>query len=92
MGESLRDFAATECTRRFGEAERLRSVEGTLYRWIVPCADGRKVRITLDSPEFPHLAHFLISDSKASVMLAAETCRTRDDLLALLDRLEAVRG
>jgi hypothetical protein len=91
MGESLREFAAAECERRFGQAERLRSVDGLLYRWVVVCADGRKVRITLDSPEFPSMAHFLVSDPRAPIVLAAETCRTPDDVLALLDRLEESR-
>ena len=92
MAESLREFAAAAFGRAFGEPERLRSSDGTLYRWRIDCADGRKVRVTLDSPEFPDMAHFLISDTKAAMLLAAETCRTRDDVLALLKRLEDARG
>jgi hypothetical protein len=89
----MRDFAAAECARRFGEPERFPTVDGILYRWVVTCADGRKMRITLDSPEFPTMAHFLVSDTRSATMLSAETCRTRSDVLALLDRLElAKRG
>jgi hypothetical protein len=82
----LREFAAAAFTEAFGEPERFRSVDGTLYRWMVK-HPGRTIRITLDSPEFPDLAHFLISDTKAQLRVAAETCRTRDDVLALLERL-----
>jgi hypothetical protein len=88
MEQPLREFAAENCTKRFGEPERLRSSDGTLYRWAYICDDGRKIRLTLDSPEFPYLAHFLISDPKAAVMLTAETCRTPEDVLALLTKIE----
>jgi hypothetical protein len=83
----LREFAATTFIEAFGEPEKFRTIDGTLYRWILKCAGGRKVRVTLDSPEFPDLAHFLISDNKAVVRLTAETARTRGDVLALLERL-----
>jgi hypothetical protein len=87
---SLRDFAAAKFTEAFGEPERFRTMDGTLYRWVVKRSD-QIIRITLDSPEFPDTAHFLISDNKATIRLAAETCRTRDDVLALLESLRATR-
>ncbi len=83
----LRDFAAAAFIEAFGEPEKFRTVDGTLYRWVLMCRDGRKLRITLDSPEFPDLAHFLISDTRAAVRLAAETARTEEDVRLLLARL-----
>jgi hypothetical protein len=86
---SLRDYAAEVFTDAFGEPERFRTVDGTLYRWVAKGAD-RTIRITLDSPEFPDVAHILISDTRAAVRLSAETCRTRDDVAALLRKLREV--
>lgn len=83
----LREFAAGLFTEAFGEPEKFRTIDGTLYRWVFRCRDGRKMRVTLDSPEFPELAHFLISDTKATVRLVAETSRTEEDVQALLRRL-----
>lgn len=86
---ALREFAAARFTEAFGEPEKFRTIDGTLFRWTIVCEDGRKIRITLDSPEFPDLAHFLISDTKAAIRLTAETARTEDDVVALLTQLRA---
>ena len=88
----LREQTREMFTAAFGEPEKMPTVDGILFRWIVKC-EGRTVRITLDSPEFPELAHFLISDTRAVVRLAAETCRSREDVEQLLDQIKiACRG
>lgn len=83
----LREYAAAIFTEAFGEPEQFRTTDGTLFRWVVPTNSGDKLRITLDSPEFPEMAHFLLSDPKAATRLMAETCRTEGDVRALLDQL-----
>jgi hypothetical protein len=50
----------------FGEPEVTTVKSGDIFRWTL--SRGRKAMpmfITVDSPEFPHLAHILISDGSA---------------------------
>jgi hypothetical protein len=88
MSESqLRDQAAQIFIEAFGEPERLNTVDGIVYRWRLDAADGDTIRITLDSPEFPNSAHFLVSDPKALIRLAAQACSTKAEVLSVRDQI-----
>lgn len=85
--KKLRDIATAMFIKAFGEPERLQTVEGTVYRWRLDTADGDTIRITLDSPEFPSSAHFIISDAQALIRLAAQSCSTVEEVQAILEQI-----
>lgn len=90
---ALREYAARAFTEAFGEPEQHMTADGILFRWRLGSADGQTIRITIDSPEFPTMAHILISDPIAVVRLSAETCRTESEVEALIRQLKArLRG
>jgi hypothetical protein len=61
----------------FGEPQTIPTIDGPLYRWVIPARDGSTLRLTIDSPEFPGLAHVLISDARnMSNPVGTNTIRT----------------
>jgi hypothetical protein len=84
---SLLEYAAKRFTDAFGEPQEIPTSAGFLYRWVIDCGPERELRLLLDAPEGADSAHVLISDTAAPVRVSAETIRTEDGVLALVERL-----
>lgn len=84
---SFRDQAVSSFEDAFGPPQIVQTVDGPLFRWVLRSSDGSHIRITIDSPEFPQIAHVLVSDRTAAQLVTSSTLREMDEVYELIRRL-----
>ena len=87
---SFRQKVIDKFIAALGEPETATVSSGTLYRWVLQRGPyAMSMFITIDSPEFPEMAHVLISDgvAHAGEPLVAVSVYTLDDADVLLKRI-----
>jgi hypothetical protein len=87
MGRTFRERATDRFIAAFGEPAVSPTPDGPLFRWILKAADGTTVRLTLDSPEFPDMAHIVVSDPKAVPRVASLSMRTLEETEAIIGQI-----
>lgn len=85
----FREQALARLTAAFGKPTVVQVAEGEIYRWVLARPFGVDLHVTLDSPEFPDLAHLIVSDPKAGPLdpIASLTMRTLPEVDAVVERL-----
>ena len=88
--KSLRDQVIEKFVATLGKPEITEVKLGQIYRWTLD-RGGRymNVYVTVDSPEFPHLAHIMVSDGASHQVNPIETFTvfTHDEADTLLERI-----
>lgn len=91
MAASFRDQVIKLFTEKLGEAEQLDSKAGPIFRWTLQRGPyDVAMFITIDSPEWPDMAHVMISDATnfQADPVISNTLYTIEEAAALLDRIE----
>lgn len=85
---SFREQSLTTIVEAFGAPEEIPLSAGKIYRWTLRRDGGVNVYVTLDSPEFPHIAHLLVADlAHAAGPIASLTMRTMEEVRDAVQRI-----
>lgn len=86
--EIFREEALKVLIEAFGAPEEIMSSVGKTYRWVLPRAGGHPIAVKMNSPEFPHICHLLVSDMTRPVEpIASITMRTVAELRDAIERI-----
>jgi hypothetical protein len=64
---TFRDQVVERFIAEFGEPQTVQTVDGAVYRWVLKTNRDDVIRLTIDAPEFPSMAHLLVSDRAAVI-------------------------
>jgi hypothetical protein len=93
---TFRERAVAAVRAALGEPEVFETSDGPIYRWTLrgdagSAAEGRIVRLLVNSPEFPDVAHFNLSDNRSKNPLMCEVVRSLREVGDVLDRFADLR-